>query len=251
MTDGDKLLTAKTEDLFRLCEKYAEPRFSGFLDGGETAFIEDNVVFPYGFNTMFFGGFHDSERKILGVFPEWTEAEESLFPLSVLKISGGYSRELTHRDYLGTILSLGIDRSKTGDIIIAEDGFAYAAVAEDISHYIADNIKKVGNQGVKISVLDSAVGIEPKRRFKPLGAVCASLRLDAVTGAVTGLSRSAASKLIAAEKVKINHRAAFNPSKAVKEGDLLSVQGFGRFILDSADGKTRSGRIHISARKYI
>ena len=251
MTDAYRLLAARTEDLFRLCEKYAEPRFSQFLDGGEAAYIEDNVVFPYGFNTMFFGGFHDSERRILGVFPEWIDAEEGLFPLSVLKISGGVTRGLTHRDYLGTILSLGIDRSKTGDIIIAEDGFAYAAVAEDISHYIADNIKKVGNQGVKISVLDSAVGIEPKRRFKPLGAVCASLRLDAVTGAVTGLSRSAASKLIAAEKVKINHRAASNPSKAVKEGDLLSVQGFGRFILDSADGKTRSGRIHISARKYI
>lgn len=251
MTDGDKLLAAKTEDLFRLCEKYAEPRFSGFLDGGEMAFIEDNVVFPYGFNTMFFGGFHDSERKILGVFPEWTEAEEGLFPLSILKISGGYSRRLTHRDYLGTILSLGIDRSKTGDIIIAEDGFAYAAVSEDISHYIADNIKKVGNQGVKISVLDSVSEINPVRQFKVLDSVCASFRLDAVISAVAGLSRNAASKLISAEGVKINHRVISDPSKSVKEGDLLSVKGFGRFVLDSAGSKTRSGRIHILARKYI
>lgn len=85
MTDGDKLLTAKTEDLFRLCEKYAEPRFSGFLDGGETAFIEDNVVFPYGFNTMFFGGFHDSERKILGVFPNGPRLRKAFFRCRSLK----------------------------------------------------------------------------------------------------------------------------------------------------------------------
>lgn len=251
MTDGDKLLAAKTEDLFRLCEKYAEPRFSAFLDGGEAAFIEDSVVFPFGFNTMFFGGFRGSERKILGVFPEWTDAEEGLFPLSILKVSGGYSRELTHRDYLGAMLSLGIDRSKTGDIIIAADGFAYAAVCSDIAGYIAENMKKIGSQGVKISVLDSAEGVDPVRRFKNISAVCASQRLDAVVGAAAGVSRAAASKLIAAEKVKLNHRPSADPSRTVNEGDLISVRGEGRFTLESVDGSTRSGRIHISLKKYI
>lgn len=251
MTDAYRLLAARTEDLFRLCEKYAEPRFSQFLDGGEAAYIEDNVVFPYGFNTMFFGGFHDSERRILGVFPEWIDAEEGLFPLSVLKISGGVTRGLTHRDYLGTMLSLGIDRSKTGDIIIAEDGFAYAAVMSDIAEYIADNIKKIGNQGVKISVLESAGDVLPLRRFKNVSGVCASLRLDAVTAAVAGISRASASKLIAGEKVKLNYRAVTDPSRSVKEGDLISVRGEGRFIFDGAGSETRSGRIHIFARKFI
>lgn len=251
MTDKDRLLLAKTEDLFTLCEKYAAPRFSQFLDGGEVACIEDNFHFPYGYNTMMFGGFPDSERKILGVFPEWTDAWEGLFPISVLKISGGYNRELTHRDYLGTMLSLGIDRAKTGDIIISEDGFAYAAVMEDIADYIKDNISKIGNQGVKIEVLDTGVEINPVRKFQTINAVCASLRIDAVCGALTGLARSGASKLITTERVKVNHRPFLDPSKPVKEGDLISIQGFGRFILVSEDGKTRSGRAHISAKKYI
>lgn len=251
MTDRDGLLIAKTEDLFTLCDKYAAPRFSQFLDGGEAAYIEDNFHMPYGYNVRFFGGFPDSERKILGVFPEWTEAEEGLFPISVLKISGGYNRELTHRDYLGTILSLGIDRAKTGDIIIDEDGFAYAAVMEDIAEYIAGNITKIGNQGVKVVILDDVKELSPKRRFANISTVCASLRADAVVGAVTGLARSGASKLVTSERVRVNHRLITDTSKQIKEGDLLSIQGFGRFILESEDGKTRSGRIHISVKKYI
>lgn len=251
MTDQDKLLLAKTEDLFTLCDKYAAPRFSQFLDGGEVAYIEDHFHFPYGFHAMFFGGFPDSERKILGIFPEWMDAEESLFPISVLKISGGYNRELTHRDYLGTMLSLGIDRAKTGDILIAEDGFAYAAVMEDIASFVVNNIRKIGNQGVKLQKLDKAQPMIPKRRFSQINAVCASLRLDAVVGAVTGLARNGAAKLVTTECVKVNHRLMTDSSKTLQKGDLLSIRGFGRFILESEDGKTRSGRIHISVKKFI
>ena len=251
MTDRDKLLLAKTEDLFRLCDKYAEPRFSQFLDGAEAAYIEDNFHFPYGFNTMLFGGFPDSERKILGVFPEWTDAEEGLFPVSVIKISGGYDRRLTHRDYLGTILSLGIDRAKTGDIIIGEDGFAYAAVTEDIAEYIAGNLKKIANCGVKTELLSSTESINPVRRIEKISAVCASMRADAVVGALTGLSRSAAAKLVTAEKVKINHRLVIDVSKTVHEGDLIFVRGYGRYIINEESGKTRSGRLHIAAGKYV
>ncbi|MDO5398330.1 MAG: YlmH/Sll1252 family protein [bacterium] len=247
---NDKLLLAKTEDLFRLCEKYACVRFSDFLDGAEQAVIEDSGISRYGFNVMLFGGFKGSERKIMGVFPEWEEPCEAAFPIKALTIESGIGRELNHRDYLGTFLSLGFDRSKTGDIVV--DGKrAYALVCEDIADYIRNNISKIGSQGVKITVSDPAEITVPEPKLQRISAVCASMRLDAVTGAAAGVSRSNAAALIRGSKVQINHRLCEDVSKTVKEGDLLSIRGSGRFIASAVSGETRSGRIHIELLKYI
>ena len=82
MKTDDKLLIARTLDLFDLCEKYSSQRFSPFLDGGELAVIEDNVSFPYGYNVMLWGGYEGAERKIIGVFPDWSEPDTALFPIT-------------------------------------------------------------------------------------------------------------------------------------------------------------------------
>lgn len=250
MTDSSKLLLARMSDLFRLCDKYACARFSDFLDGGELAIVEDEFVMPYAYNVMKFGGYGESERKIIGVFPEWEEAQESQFPIKVLKIESGIGRELNHRDYLGTFMSLGIDRSKTGDII-ADGKTAYAYVCEDIAEYIRTNVRKIGNQGVKITICDMAEIEVPQPKLQRMSEVCASMRLDAVAGAAAGVSRSVAANLIRGGKVNINHRPCEDVSKTVKEGDLLSIRGYGRFIASKVTGETRSGRIHIELLKYV
>ncbi len=247
---SDKLLIAKTGDLFRLCDKYASARFSDFLDGGELAVIEDEFHTPYGYNVMKFGGYEKSERKMLGVFPEWEEASAQSFPIKVLKIESGIGRELNHRDYLGTFMSLGIDRSKTGDIIV-DSKTAYAYVCEDIAQYIKTNVRKIGNQGVKIEISEISEIDVPEPKLQKISAVCASMRLDAVAGAAAGVSRSVAANLIRGGKVNINHRHCEDVSKPVKEGDLLSIRGYGRFIASKVTGETRSGRIHIELLKYI
>ena len=247
---SDKLLLARIADLFRLCDKYACARFSDFLDGAEQAVIEDNHAIQYGYNTMLFGGFDSSERKILGVFPEWEEADASAFPIKALKFERGIGRELNHRDYLGTLMSLGFDRSKTGDIIV--DGKeAYAFVCEDIADYIRNNVRKIGNNGVKITVTDITDITVPEPKLQRISAVCASMRLDAVTGAAAGVSRSNAASLIRSSKVSVNHRLCEDVSKTVSEGDLISIRGCGRFIAEAVSGETRSGRIHIELLKYV
>lgn len=250
MDNNEKLLCAKTEDLFSLCDKYCNARFSDFLDGAEQAIIEDTVIFPYGYNVMFFGGFPDAEKKIMGVFPEWEDADASAFPVSCLKIEGGFSRKLNHRDYLGTLMSLGITSSKLGDIVVC-DGFAYAVLHSDISGYVKDNLHKIGNQGVKVTVIDNLDDIKIERQYRTFGAVCASVRLDAVVGAAVNISRSLSSGLIEGGKIKVNHREIYKPSETVKEGDLLSVRGYGRFIVHSFDGETRKNRLHITFKQYI
>ena len=85
MNTDAKLIKAKIGDLFDLCDKHCEAKFSSFLDGGEIALIEDEFRIPYGYNTMLFGGYEDAERKIFGVFPEWQDAEKEAFPLCVIR----------------------------------------------------------------------------------------------------------------------------------------------------------------------
>ena len=249
MDNSEALLLARARDLIKQCERGAAAKFSAFLDGAEQAIIAEQIGF-YGFNMKMFGGYMSAERKIMGVFPEWEDADESAFPITVLKIKSGYNRELTHRDYLGTLMGQGIDRSKTGDIIIAGKT-AYVFVCEDIASYLADNIKKIGNQGADIEIcgIEEAEIPEPKR--EKVGAVCASLRLDAVVSALCNLSRAQSAKLINASLVKVNYRECADVSKPVAENDLISVRGKGRFVFLSADGETRKGRLHITAEKYI
>lgn len=241
------LLKSKTEDLFRLCEKYSSARFSQFLDGGEIADIKRTVKFPYGYNTMFFGGHDDCERKIFGVFPEWEEPSADAFPISVIKISSSY-KELSHRDYLGSILSLGIERNKIGDIIV--DGkTAYVFAEDSIREYISGNIVKIGNQGVKTQMAKNFP--LPEKRFEEIETVCASQRIDAVVSALTRTSRQTAQKLIEAGYVKLDYRVSDKASQNVPDGGILSVRGYGRFIFEGAGSMTRKGRIHITAKRFI
>lgn len=250
MTDNYKFLLAKTEDMVRLCNKYSAAVFSDFLDCGEVTDIKCNFHFPYGYNFMFFGGCDDCERQILGVFPEWEEADAKAFPISVLKIEGGYNRKLTHRDYLGTLMSLGIERKKTGDILI-KDKCAYVFIYADVAEYVERNISKIGNQGVKTSLVTLENFKPPKRQLQLIETVCASLRLDAVVGACANVSRQESAKLISGGGVKLNGRETPEVAKSVNAGDLISIRGYGKFILSDTGNETRKGRIHIQLSKYI
>lgn len=250
MGNDEKLLISKTEDLFRLCDKYASPQFSDFLDGGELVTIREKAVIPFDYNVIYFGGFPDAEKQIMGVFPQWIEPELSEFPIVCLKVIGGYTRKLTHRNYLGTVMSLGVAPQKLGDIVVYDD-FAYVLLHRSIAGYVADNLHKIGNQGVKVEIIDDFGSITIERKYKTIGAVCASSRLDAVVGAAANVSRAVSASLINGGKVKLNHRITEKTSENVKEGDLLSIRGYGRFLVYSFDGETRKMRMHITLKQYI
>ncbi|MCD8179937.1 MAG: YlmH/Sll1252 family protein [Firmicutes bacterium] len=250
MNTDAKLLTAKINDLFTLCDKHCEPKFSGFLDGGEIAYIEDEIRFPYGYNTLVFGGYDGAERAMLGVFPEWQEARTEDFPLCAARFDAPKFRALGHRDYLGTLMSLGIDRSKTGDILTDEDG-AYVFVCADIAEYVVRNINKIANIGVKGHIVDMESFVPPEIKTSERMCVCASLRLDAVVAAALKLSRSDTEKLISGGCVKVNHRETLDRSKRINTGDLLSVRNHGRFILKNTGNTTGKGRLHITVEKFV
>lgn len=243
---GDDIFIKKMQDIFRLSEKYHTPRFSKFLDGAEQAQLKKEGIF----GGVLFGGYENAERCMLGVFPEWQEPDEELFPLHVLRVRKRYEKPLSHRDYLGTVLSLGIERNKIGDILVSEDG-AYMFVSEDIADFICDNVCKVAGCGVDISICPKDEVKLPERRFELIETVAGSLRLDAVLAAMLKISRSDAKAQIASGRVSVNHIEITNGDFILKENDLLSVRGFGRAELSELGGRTRSDRIHVTLKKYI
>lgn len=103
---------------------------------------------------------------MLCVFPEWQESEESEVPISVIRFDVPKFRKLTHRDYLGTLMSLGIDRSKTGDILTDDEG-AYVFVMSDIAEYVARNVNKIANAGVNTKIVDMAWTLYRLNRKRP------------------------------------------------------------------------------------
>ena len=250
MNTDKRLITARISDLFDQCERYGEAKFSAFLDGGEIAVIEDDFHIPYGFNVMLFGGYENAERKILGVFPEWEDAEEEKFPLSVIRFDAPKFRELSHRDDLGSIMSRGIERNKTGDILTDDTG-AFVIADSSIAEYIIRNTKKIATAGVKGSVIPMKEFAAPKPKTQEKSCVAASLRLDAIIAAAYNISRATAERLVKEGRVKLNHRENPSRSAAVDTGDLISVKGYGRFILKDTGRETQKGRLHITVEKYV
>jgi RNA-binding protein YlmH len=171
---------------------------------------------------------------------------------SVLKISPKsqkYSAELSHRDFLGSILNLGIKREVLGDILVWENqGFVF--VLEHMAEYIIENLQKVHNTAVtvvRIETLPEGVRAKTEERV----VIAASARLDAILSAVWNLSRSEGKELVEKEKVSVAGRVITNPSYLLSEGERVSVRGKGRFYFLGVNGETRSGRGRMKIRMFL
>lgn len=241
----DDIFLNKMRDVKRLCDKYRTAKFSDFLDCREQELLKSN-----GICGTLFGGYEGAERRILGVFPDWEEPQNSLYPIDVIKFTPRYKSNLSHRQYLGTILSLGIERDKTGDILTEPD-CAYVFLSSDISEFVAQNIKKVAGCGVSAECIDLKTVCLPQKKFEIISCIVASMRLDAVVSGILNKSRSDTKGIIISGRVSVNHFEVLKTDFCVKEGDLLSVRGFGRAEIFEIGTKTRSGKIHISYKKYI
>lgn len=173
------------------------------------------------------------------------------FPIDVLKISGNFKFErLNHRDYLGAILSLGISRDKIGDINLFEES-AEVWVCNTISYYILNNLDKIKHTGVKVEIIDKYEAHERIQRFKDMKVNASSMRLDCLVSSLTGLSRNDAVIIIKKGYVKVNYVPVEEIASRVDENQLISIKGFGRFIIKEIIGKTRSDRLNIYAKKFI
>ena len=205
------------------------------------------------------GGYGDAERRICVLRPKdpWEGGADAAGdmsgggpsgPICVLRISiPKGSPGLTHRDYLGSLLGLGIERHVTGDILVREDG-ADAVVLSDMAEYIAQNLTSVGRANVSCEVLDISRLIVGQQLTKEIRDTVASLRLDNVCASAFRTARGKAQDAIKAGLVSVNGRQCLKPDTELSEGDRISCRGKGRAVIAEVGGRTRKDRITITLK---
>ena len=246
-TQDQTLFEARISDCVRLGEK--RPAFLGFLELSERAEAERYLQHIHAQNYMFFGGWNDTERVILGVFPDYLEPDGSLFPLTSLTVQFRKQDTLTHRDFLGSFMAQGVVRASLGDILI-EEGRAVLFVKTELAPHFLSQIEKIGRVGIHITEGFSEP-LPAAHSFQPIGGVIASERLDCLVALLAGSGREKAAQMISGGYVSVNHRETLSVSAKVEEGDIISIRRYGRFIVDSLGPRTKKGRLSIKCRKYI
>lgn len=199
--------------------------------------------------TLFYGGYEDAERVILINLPDYARLADNN-PLTVIracKAEGG--RELTHRDYLGSLVGLGIKRELLGDILVREDG-ADIIVLSDIAEFILSNYCKAGRTALSLSQHHISELIVPKVKRTRITDTVASLRLDSVTASAFGLARGKAAEAIGRGIVFVNHLEVTKPDFQVKEGDKITLRGKGKACLTEIGGRSRKDRVYITIERY-
>lgn len=198
----------------------------------------------------FFGGYEGAERRI-AAFYQWEAPDESEYPLSCIEIKWNpkYASP-AHRDLLGAVMGLGLERDSTGDIAIgAKDGCAYLFAHSDVDSYICANLESAGRAAVKTSVSAGEPEIRPPKG-EEIRVTVSSERMDAVIAAGLKLSRGDAQKLISSGMVKRNHIEELRGDIHLEENDLLSIRGHGRMRVTAFEGITRKGRLGVRLFKY-
>ena len=198
-----------------------------------------------------YGGTAQAER-VIAVFG--TEAEcgyEYIPEISYLAVSPKnekFGDELSHRDVLGALMSLGIKRELTGDIY-TQGKNAYIVVLSSIAGYIAENLTSIRHTDVACSVLDALPG-DVGVHIREDCHISTSERLDCILSAVYNISRSAAKELFDKERVYVNGSLRKSASAPVKPGDVVSLRGKGKFVFLGQDGETKKGRLKIRVGIY-
>lgn len=196
------------------------------------------------------GGYDLAERKVVLFLPD--DTYESYIPFSIIKIVPVHIKffeELTHRDYLGSILALGISRDKIGDIIVKKD-CAYLFCTNSLAAFLEENITKIRNTFVKAQIITDAE-FDYLPDFEVIKGNVASVRLDAVTALAFRISRNHIIDYIEEGKVYVNGRIITSNAYSLKPSDIISVRGLGKIQYAGAGNETRKGRIMITINKYI
>lgn len=236
----NELLISKISDAIFLSETRKKNCYVGFLNDAEI-FCAENYLKHLDNDYMFWGGYESAQRKFFCSL--YNEFKKSDVPLSALDFSYRKADKLSYSDFLGTLMSLGIERDTIGDILI-ENGKTVVFVKSDIKDYICSQITKVG--GVGVNIRDADLNCLPdKNDLIDKSVIVPSMRLDAVVSALTGLSREKSQKLISQGNVFINYTALLNSSAKIKENNVLTIRKSGKYIIKNIVGETKKGRLKL------
>ena len=198
-----------------------------------------------------FGGYEHAERQIAAFLPDALSYNYD-FPVVSLKIrplQKKFAEDLNHRDYLGSVLNLGMERSCLGDILVGKEA-TYLFCLERMADFIRDNLIRIRHTSVYVEQVEAEnFHYEPK--YKEVSGTVASVRLDKLLALAFNASRSSLTGLIEGGKVFVNGKLVTSNGYEPKEGDLISVRGMGRFRFRETGGQSKKGREYVILWRYI
>ena len=265
ISDAQKLLGARLDDM--IVRSMREELVCGnFLSPGEAAYVtrlaKEKGVYD---RFLLVGGYGDAERRIPVIIPEYALAygdsadeiaqgffsEELSDEIKAVRIKGSGYRALSHRDYLGSILALGIERDRLGDIVIEDDFSAVVICSGSVFDFLLFGIERIASDKVSVSKYDNISKLVSKREYQAINDTVASERLDCVVAALTNLSREKAQMAIRSGLCELDYIVEERCDREVVPPCIISVRGHGKYNILSFDGETRRGRIRLVAQKYV
>lgn len=248
--DVDKIAIAHGLDCAELAAEKNMIKETHFLDPYHVDILKRATNGLFGVRTLIDGGYPESERKKLVFYPDYFVKEDIEVDIAYVDISGANLSKCSHRDYLGSILGLGLKREKIGDMIVTEEG-CQAIVSKDVLSFILSNLNKVGSNDVTVTeIFPHELKVAPTK-VKEVNGTVASLRLDAVASLGFGISRTKIGTLVKSEKVKVQYKTITNSSYNINQGDIISIRGRGRMEVSEVGKLTKKNRIHLNVKKYL
>lgn len=272
LTDDEQRLIKRCDELYSRADN-GVVGFSNFLNLRERFIIENqrSAIFAGDDSDplcFFFGGYPSAERTLLctlpayyrysltdGMSPEEAFRDELSGAIVPVRIKTSGYVKLAHRDFLGSLIGLGIERTAMGDILPDKEG-AIIFVSPTVASVIKSELTYIGRDKVKATDITLPDDFNFHREFEKISGTVASPRLDAVLSELARTSRETAKTLIEQGLVEHNHFTAQRPDREVENGDIISVRKVsgtkgGKFIVDSLDERSSKGRIRLAARRYI
>ncbi|MGN0402532.1 MAG: YlmH/Sll1252 family protein [Acetatifactor sp.] len=225
--------------------------FTGFLGLSEQdIFWQEESGLRYAGFTLY-GGFESADRVMVRFGNVEELGYEVPFPIVCIHIAPvlqKFADDLSHRDFLGALMNLGIERSTIGDIKVGEKQ-AYLFCQDSMAGYICENLSQVRHTHVRCSIVER-YEIPEEEKPEPVTIQVQSLRADAVLAKVYQLSRERSLELFRAGKVYVNGRLCENNSRILKPEDTVNARGFGKFVLSGGVRETRKGKLAVTASVY-
>ena len=248
----EDILKSRLKDLATKAYNTNSYMYSNFLNLSEIdEFLRIKSEIDF-IQSYMYGGHPSCERQVVRFGSEEEFGYNSTYPITTIKVSPlieKFADNLNHRDFLGAILNLGIERDVIGDIKIV-DNTGYIYCLDKIAQYILDNLTKIKHTHIKCEIVETEVD-SGENAFEDISAIVASLRLDVVIAAITKLSRKQVLEQFHDRKIYINNKLTTNNSYILKDDDIVVIRGYGKYIFDTNLGQTRKNKYHINIKKYI
>lgn len=241
----------KVIDKANSCMKNYDVKQTDFLNPHEIknaiAILNSNKDIKYTID----GGYDNCERSTIFIYPYYMEYEDIENNLKFIQVEGNFKfKSISHKDYLGALMNLGIKREKIGDIIIHEN-FCQLIVNSDICDFIIMNLNKVSRNNVSTFEISRNEIIGSSPNYKEISFTVASNRLDCIISGLYNISRQDSAKYINGERVQVNYEKITSSSKEIEDNSLISVRGKGRAVVVQVGDITKKGRIKVQAKLII